>query len=472
MANDHHPTPTGASTAPAGEPICLVFHVSGRLRAACVDRSAAELFVLNTYDPNTFEIVELPLLDSGAARQAGLALLRRSLTSLAPQVVDSSDPAAIEEKVRTLWRERTGTDWADVAPPPLPDIDLDALGCGLQRDYLRESEWHRYADTRTGWLASNGGYCVVLPGRRELWICGDTFLPAAGQGENMMVRNSFVLDDGTTRTTYTGSVGADGQRADMIPAPGPDESGQPRWYRPSAGLATTDDTELVVFAHRQVATGTGIADSAFTGTALARFTLPDLTLIEVTDLHPGPIQWGAAAQRHGEYTLVFGVEDLGADKWLHLARVPDAQLADPEAKWEFWQGERWSADSADSVRLLHGVANEFGVLPVPERNGGGWVLLTHDTREPFSPDIVSYRAAQPWGPWTSPTLVYRTPETTSSVVTCNAKPHPGIWTGRAGDVLVNYSVNHRDLAQADSTTCRWRWLRVPLTTLIGDRQPH
>lgn len=169
----HRPT-----SAPSTRSISLVFHVSGALRAVCADRAAAEAYVLNTYDPNTFDIRDVPLLDADRAEQAGLSQLRQALLQLAPQTTNSPDPAVVEDKIHAAWRERTNTDWTDYwaghQPTSPIDIDPGSLGCDLQRDYLREAEWTRYAGTRTGWLASDGGYSVELPDHRMLWICADT----------------------------------------------------------------------------------------------------------------------------------------------------------------------------------------------------------------------------------------------------------------------------------------------------------
>ena len=41
------------------------------------------------------------------------------------------------------------------------------------------------------------------------------------------------------------------------------------------------------------------------------------------------------------YTYVYGVEDLQATKWLHLARAP---LEDILGTWQYWTGSGWSDD--------------------------------------------------------------------------------------------------------------------------------
>ncbi|HEY9407953.1 MAG TPA: hypothetical protein VIP77_00100 [Jiangellaceae bacterium] len=112
--------------------------------------------------------------------------------------------------------------------------------------------------------------------------------------------------------------------------------------------------------------------------------------------------------------------------------------------WEYYTGEgRWSPDLNASTRQLHGVANEFSVTPLD----GGYLLLTHDTTTPLSPDIVGYMGPTPYGPFEDKTVLYTTPETGANgtygsprVYTHNAHAHTSVDRGPGG-LLVSYNVH-------------------------------
>ncbi len=54
------------------------------------------------------------------------------------------------------------------------------------------------------------------------------------------------------------------------------------------------------------------------------------------------MQWSAWLLRDRGYTYVYGVEDLGASKYQHVARVRGDDLT--AKPWEYWTGTGWSAD--------------------------------------------------------------------------------------------------------------------------------
>jgi hypothetical protein len=137
---------------------------------------------------------------------------------------------------------------------------------------------------------------------------------------------------------------------------------------------------------------------------------------------------------------VYGVEDLGDTKYMHLARVRGADLTGP---WEFYAGDgTWSRNEADSARIMDGVANEYSVT----RMGRAYMLITQDTTEKFNTNIVAYFSCSPQGPFTGKTTVYSTPETGANgsygnpnVFTYNAHAHPEL--SRPGSLVVSYNVN-------------------------------
>ncbi|GAA2786699.1 hypothetical protein GCM10020219_067810 [Nonomuraea dietziae] len=106
------------------------------------------------------------------------------------------------------------------------------------------------------------------------------------------------------------------------------------------------------------------------------------------------VAWASGIHRDGRHTYVYGVEDLGGTQ----VHAPGQRCAAPacSGRWEYLKADgTWSADQADSARLMDGVANEYSVSRVK----GGYVLITHDTTEILSSKIVAYTSCTPYGPF-------------------------------------------------------------------------
>ncbi|MFD2357379.1 hypothetical protein ACFSTC_61000 [Nonomuraea ferruginea] len=148
--------------------------------------------------------------------------------------------------------------------------------------------------------------------------------------------------------------------------------------------------------------------------------------LSVHDLPSGNgVAWASGILKDGPHTYVYGVEDHGSPKYMHVARVKGDSLL---GAWEFLTADgTWSADEADSARVMDGVANEYSVTKI----GDGYVLITHDTTEVLSARIVAYSSCSPTGPFTGKQLLYTTPPRragTSSPTTPTPTP-PSTATG-------------------------------------------
>ena len=291
-----------------------------------------------------------------------------------------------------------------------------------------------YGDTAGRWTGSDSAYSVPLPDGSIAWIYSDTFLGQvdANHGrplDSPFVHNSIVVDDHGTLTTYTG--GTEAAPESLVKVAGADE--QQRWYW--FGDATVEGDTLHVMLLEFVKTGTGVFDFKFTGNAVANIDTDDMTLTSVTDLPDSAVNWGSAIYEDPTdgYTYVFGVEDLQADKYAHLARVRTGALT--TQPWEYLADGVWQADPAASTRILKGVSNEFSV----SRYQGRFTLVTGDTTEILSAKIVMYRSTDITGPYTGKTLLYTTPETSGNIFTYNAKAHPEL--GDDQRLLLTYNVN-------------------------------
>lgn len=317
-----------------------------------------------------------------------------------------------------------------------------------------ENLFDAYGNTGGGWTGADSTYSAPLPGGRDAWLFSDTFLgtvnadgsrPAASP----FIHNSIVVQDGAQLNTITGGTPQDPQ-SNFGPTPtGPptDPSAQnPDWYWSGDGIF--EDGVLRVFALHFHSTGTGQFDFAWENDAIATFSLPSLRLISLTPTYSeGDVTWGSWLMDDGPWTYIYGVEDLGSVKYLHLARAPRGGLL---GTWQFWTGATWSSDPTASARLLSGVSNEFSVT----QQGNQFVLTTFDTTVPFGNEIVAYTATSPVGPFEDKTDLYAAPEASGNIIAYNAHAHPEL--GSARRMVISYNVNSLNLSDVYTNVQNYR----------------
>ncbi|MEU7829439.1 DUF4185 domain-containing protein [Nonomuraea sp. NPDC049129] len=286
------------------------------------------------------------------------------------------------------------------------------------------------------WTGADGTYSLKLPSGKEVWVFSDTFLgkinpdgsrpPVVEEGgTTVFLNNSFAVErDGRLSTIHAGTT----EKPTAVMPP----RDQNHWYW--AGDATLAGGIVEVTYQEYERYGTGAWDWRWHRNVLARFAQSRLDRpISVTDLPSSAgVSWASGILKDGGYTYVYGVEDLGSPKYMHIARVSGQSLL---GQWEYLKADgTWSTNEADSARIMSGVANEYSVTKV----GNGYVLITHDTTEVLSSHIVAYTSCSPFGPFTGKQAVYTTPETNGNIFTYNAHAHPDV----AGNgLVVSYNVN-------------------------------
>jgi hypothetical protein len=332
------------------------------------------------------------------------------------------------------------------------------------------------------WTGADSAYSVRLPDGRTVWIFSDTFLgyvtldPTRGVYTRLpsgpFVHNSYVIQDAfrmsLSATLYGGTTAA----PTSLVSPAANDG---TWYW--MGDATVEWPFLRQFVVHWKSTGSGPFDFAQVGTDIATFSLPDLRLLRIDPTPNGNgyyiiqstgigVSYAAAIREDFGYTYLYGVEDGGFTKWLHLARARAGRILE---QWEFWTGSGWSADPQQTTRLLsNGVAldnlaNEIGVsLTFPHT----YNLIDQDFS--FGNDILLYTAPAASGPWTRQGTVYTATETAfyqalgygTNVYPYNAKSHEEFST--FGSTLLSYNVNSFNPPDVytDASIYRPRFLRL------------
>ena len=337
-------------------------------------------------------------------------------------------------------------------------------------DDVFNSLFRAYGDSNASlddWTGGDTTNSVLLPDGRDVWIFSDTFLGAVNadfsRSDPSFIHNSFVLQSGGDLVATLHDKKYPHARSLIQTGDGLDVNGDPpvgaHWYW--VGDGTVEGATLKVFALKFEKFGPGGFDFRWIGTSIATFSLPKLKLVSVTPtVSSNGVEYGSGILEDGGYTYIYGTEDLGADKYMHVARVPRGGLL---GQWEFFTGTGWSTDPAASARLLHGVANEYSVT----RIGDAYVLITNDTNVVFSRDIYAYVSCTPTGPWVGPTKLYTEPDYPfTNVITYNAHAHPELTAN--GELLVTYNVNSllfQDLMN-DVHIYRPRFIRVKLPPIL------
>lgn len=307
----------------------------------------------------------------------------------------------------------------------------------------RTQQFAEYGDTTPDWVGADSTYSVVLKDGTVAWLFSDTILGTVVDGAVDMdtmgfINNSFILErDGELTETITG--GTQEARESIFGPPAEDS-----WYWLGAGYVAPNG-QLHVGLNRYDKFGPGIWDWTWNQSSIATV---DPTTWEVTGIQPveleSDVQWTSWYERTQGKTYIYGVDDQGALKQAHVARVPGHDISRVD-KWEFWTGSGWSRDAADSAPILDHVANEYSVTEFRD----GYLMVTHDTSEAFSSQVVAYTACSPTGPFVNKTPLFSTPETglwgsygDPNIFTYNSHVHPQF--SDDSELLISYNVNTFD----------------------------
>jgi hypothetical protein len=217
--------------------------------------------------------------------------------------------------------------------PPAPARPTQVCGVDFSSANAYQNSFGALTRGNTGWITADAFVATSLPDGRTAWWMADTMVgsetdnsaPDAG-----VVHNSAVLQ----------SNGCLAPRLEPITPP------NGRWSWPGSTIVENDTMLVFVWV---VGPGSGDPGFDFTifGTAVARYHLPDLQLLGVTNL---PVQ-DAPQQPYGGGAIPWGIRSVDADGTVYLygttkrsglgpadiwvARAPFVQVTDPSA-WQYF----------------------------------------------------------------------------------------------------------------------------------------
>jgi hypothetical protein len=313
---------------------------------------------------------------------------------------------------------------------------------------LTEAETLFHREPR--WLGADAALSVPLGSGRTLWLFGDTFIATSNahvRSESRMVRNTVAIQTGddprTASITFHWRQNGDG-----LPESFFREQGR-RWYWPGHGIRLAEGP-LVVFLYAMVKThgkGLGFANAGY---ALAVIDHPDRPAETWTarNIEAAPNAFDAvpatAVVREGDYVVALAIRQNGVHAGA-LVRYPVASLMRGDVtRAEWWAGDAsgWVPASSLGKRgpsfVFDDAGSECSLHWEPRTRS-----FVHVASYGFGASSIAVRTAPALtGPWTSPIVVYRPPESDGpKPFVYAARAHPELAGPDAADLVVTYATN-------------------------------
>jgi hypothetical protein len=330
-------------------------------------------------------------------------------------------------------------------PPPPPPAPTQFCGASFGSPSQYQNSFHNLTHAGTGWLSADAYVPAQNTNGTTAWWMADTIngtLSGHSVAAPTFTHNSLVQQAGGCLTPRVG--GSSTQPVDLIPQ----QSGQ--WFWPSSSIA--DGGTMYVFGWTAVPDPNAPAGFQFrtTGTAMARFAMPNLDYLGRTQLSTmssnADVPWGVRAFKGSDgFVYLYGtakVSDptspLGLRGKAYVARTTIANLAN-RAAWEFWTATGW-AQGGSPVPMpfvdQNGLPTDAPLAqPSVVPNGTGYLAASLDV-DGFH-QVGAWTSTAPQGPWRRAGIVANhTPESSGQLS----------YDGRIADLpgagrTVVYSVN-------------------------------
>ena len=334
-------------------------------------------------------------------------------------------------------------------------VTLVAIACSLSQPGRAFVEADRLFHRDPRWLGADAALSVPLSKDRTLWLFGDTFVATSNanlRSESEMVRNTVAIQTGSDPRTASIAF-CWRKNADGLPRSFFREHGQ-RWYWPGHGIRLAEGP-LVIFLYVMVGTPGKNLGFACTGYALAVIDDPDASAAtwepRIVEAAQSPFDAvpATAVVRDGAHVIALAIRQEGAHAGA-LVRYPAASLA----KGDVSQAEWWAGDARGWVpeAALGPSGPAFVMDDAGPECSLHWSARTrsfiHIASYGFGASTIGLRTAPALtGPWSSPVVVYRPPESNGPrPFVYAAKAHPELVGPKAADLVVTYATNSFNFA--------------------------
>ena len=353
-------------------------------------------------------------------------------------------------------------------------VTLSAIACSESQPTLHRPEGRAFTEAEVlfhrdpRWLGADAALSVPLGNGRTVWLFGDTFIAKSNahvRSESEMVRNTVAIQTGedprTASIAFHWRQDSDGSPASFFP-----ERGE-RWYWPGHGIRL-DEGPLIIFLYAIVATpgqGLGFASAGY---AVAVINDPDASADtwnpRVFDIAPSTFDAipATAVVQDGAYIVAVAIRQEGTHAGA-LVRYPTVLLSQGDVDGaEWWDGrmQGWVPESSlgagGPTFVLDDAGSECSVH-WDER----WGSFVHIASYGFGSSTIGLRTAPALtGPWSSPVVVYRPPESDGPhPFVYAAKAHPELIGPDAADLVITYATNSFEFSdlftQQGASTLYW-----------------
>jgi hypothetical protein len=346
------------------------------------------------------------------------------------------------------------------------------LGAGppVVKSAASAPEFDALFDRVDGWIGADDAYSVAISTTttRTLWLFSDTWVGKIRDGRRTdatIVNNSVGIQTAVNERVnfMIARDSEDKPTALIVPSDGRG------WFWLQAG--TVDQDRLWLFLNQVERTGDSVFGFSSIGLWLGstanveaspeQWRIEQVKMPNTVFTDDRMLVWGAAVLRIDDDLYVYGTDERRGqgtpDRRMVIARVPAASIGS-FSTWRYFRDGVWGEDYRHVSSLAGEMASEYSVTQLGNR------YIAIYTERGLSPRIMGRMAEYPWGPWSTPAVLYNCPEMgrDKSVFCYGAKAHPGLSSGH--DLVVSYVVNAFDFWQV-AREARLYWPRFVRVTL-------
>ncbi|MCU0645228.1 MAG: DUF4185 domain-containing protein [bacterium] len=333
----------------------------------------------------------------------------------------------------------------------------------------RASAWDALLDRTLGWTGADGIYSIPLSGveissdssnDRTLLLFSDTFIGKVDSDnhrkDTQLINNTYAILNGNQpdpqQIEFFWRTDQNRQPQTVI-VPETPSSNPGDWYWLMDGIAIDD--KIYVFGLRLNTGSGGDFNFKIVGVTLLSFTIDaadsfrdcqqvDTPLFFKNETEGWEIVLGQAVMSMTEtsgnpesdgYIYVYGPRNTSSRKELVAARVLLEHIEN-FSRWQYWNGQAWSAEIASCAPITNGISQEFSISPTAD---GKFILVFQSGSQ------VGFRMGEsPVGPFSLYQEIWNCPEVAEDpdIFVYNAKAHPHLSTSEK--LLISYNVNTFD----------------------------
>lgn len=357
-------------------------------------------------------------------------------------------------------------------------LAISAGSCSIRNERTQNPEVYKDAAATSffkrtdGLVAGDGGFSILLPDNRVLWLFGDSFIDHYDPETNTIpclfqVRNAGMIqpaENWNPEKTVT-LLHSEGKKDLFHQRENPEN----QFFWPGSGLVIKDS--VFVFLHQLKNTGSGALSFESAGQEMwAKMPLNNLKKISyqaLPDLDGISFGEGFILDEEGKYIYAYGSRIEFIHGEVFAARFP----ADQPAEWEFWDGEKWQPNASKAAKIAIGASNNVHVSKINDY----YLLLSAE----FSvgcdqgKEIFASVSRSATGPFSEPKSIYTLEDTVKGHYPFFYLPvaHPHYINDRH-ELLITYSINgYEDCVpnciegRRDPENYRLRGIRMPVARL-------